>query len=130
MVTNRVFLTHKLMRNIHALRFPLFGNVRVTDSRKSCDDTPGPCRLDVEISLEVVQFERYCPQEILQFTPTSTAQVYWTTPRVQTHGRFPLITPTDPGSEFEIGSTDVVYTLPADPSQTPGTIVTCAFVVC
>jgi hypothetical protein len=131
MTDNTILASHLLYRNLGSLQFPIRGRVLITDNRTSCAGSPGPCRVDISFSLELVQFEIPCPGDILRFTSSEHASIKWTEPAVRKLSGVPrsLSGSSYPGLHMTLGSTLVEYFYSMHPSQNPATRVTCNFTV-
>ena len=130
---NQVTLSYLLLKNLNTVSFPLRGVVRISDNRSYCleTNTAGPCVVSIPFSLNVGQFNPACSRDIFVFAP-STARVSWNQPRLTMRDltRLSLTGSVTPGSAFSLGSTQVTYALPHDPSQLGPTRIGCTFNVC
>jgi hypothetical protein len=131
MVGNKVTVSHLLLRNLNMLQFPILGKLFVSDNRTSCAGSPGPCRVDISFSLELVQYETPCPGDILRFTSSEHTLAEWTKPVLRKVSGLPhsFSGSTTPGLNMKLGATLVKYQADIDPSQNPATRVTCNFTV-
>jgi hypothetical protein len=128
---NKITASHLLYRDLQTFQFPIRGRVFIKDNRTSCDGQQGPCSISVGFTLELVQYEIPCPDDILRFTSSEYSVARWTEPVVRKLSGLPhpFSGSTTPGLNMKLGETLVKYETDIDPSQNPATRVTCNFTV-
>ena len=126
-----MMLGYQFVRSLYDLQFPMVGAVSATDARAQCDGQPGPCATVILFTLNLVQYETYCPPNFLQFSPDEQAVVRWTEPVLRTREGVEqrMIGNHLPGARLQLGTTWVEYSLPAHPSQSATTHIACSFTV-
>ncbi len=131
MTGNEVKISHILSKHLLLLEFPIKGKVMIEGSRTSCDGFTGSCAAAVDFSLEFVQYEVPCPNNLLRFTASQHATVEWTAPIVRKFSgqSLSLSGSYNPGANMTLGTTLVLYGLQMHTSQIPATHITCQFKV-
>jgi hypothetical protein len=131
MTGNYVTISHEMRKHLAGFGSALFGQILIRDNRPSCDGVPGPCETRINFILDLVQYELPCPDDLLRFTYSVHASVHWTAPVVHMlSGLSSTLSGSHaPGDSLPLGSTVVMYEIPAHTSQLPATRVTCSFTV-
>jgi hypothetical protein len=121
------------------ISLPIKGYIRASDRRTECvlhsrSVVTGPCFKVAPFTLDVADFNPFCPDDIYRFALEDQISITWTEPRlVSVSGAtVALVRSHAPGSDFREGTTTVSYAPQSnqDPSQPTVKGLTCVFKVC
>ena len=124
--------------SLTTLSFPIKGHLRARDNRTECllptgSVVPGPCVSVVPFTLDVADFNPFCPDDIYRFSLERQTWITWTEPRLVSVSGVPVALTRShaPGSLFNEGVTTVTYAAQGgqEASQPAATRLTCSFKV-
>jgi hypothetical protein len=113
---NKLRLSREFFLALSTTTFPLKGYIRAKDNRTRCILAEGilvmgPCATIVPFSLDVADFNPFCPDDNHRFSPNNELSISWIEPKLMSaNGTAIALTRThSPGDLFKEGETTVAY---------------------